>query len=118
MKHINIIFISFAVVRTVGAWSPGLKSRTGIIARSQRTAMASSTMLGYRDGAPDTTTIATPSKDEIQTNDSTISTDPTPYLIHKGRAVSMIKRCVAIEGLSLSRGWTPQATEAFKLAIG
>ena len=29
----------------------------------------------------------------------------------------MIKRCVAVEGLSLSKGWTPQATEAFKLAI-
>jgi len=117
MKHINIIFISFAVVRTVGAWSPGLKPHTSIIARSQRTAMASSTMLGYRDGAHDTTTIAAPSKEDIQTS-NVVSTDPTPYLIHKGRAVSMIKRCVAIEGLSLSRGWTPQATEAFKLAIG
>ena len=41
----------------------------------------------------------------------------SPYLIHKGRAVVMIKRCVSIEGLSLSSGWTPQATECFKLAI-
>jgi hypothetical protein len=29
----------------------------------------------------------------------------------------MIKRCVAIEGLCISKGWVPQATEAFKLAI-
>ncbi len=40
------------------------------------------------------------------------------YLIHKGRAVDMIKRCVSIEGLSLAKGWTPQATQAFMLAIG
>lgn len=39
------------------------------------------------------------------------------HLIHKGRAVSMIKRCVAVEGLSISKGWMPHATAAFKLAI-
>ena len=39
------------------------------------------------------------------------------YLIHKGRATDMIKRCVSIEGLSLSKGWTSQATQAFQLAI-
>lgn len=41
----------------------------------------------------------------------------SPYLIHKGRATDMIKRCVSIEGLSLSKGWTTQATQAFQLAI-
>lgn len=41
----------------------------------------------------------------------------SPYVIHKGRATDMIKRCVSIEGLSLSKGWTPQATQAFQLAI-
>ncbi len=46
------------------------------------------------------------------------SADTSSYLIHKGRAVDMIKRCVAIEGLCLSRGWTSQATQAFKIAIG
>jgi len=53
-----------------------------------------------------------------QTNDDN-DTDTTvsPYFIHKGRAVSMIKRCVSIEGLSIASGWTPQATEAFKVAI-
>lgn len=45
------------------------------------------------------------------------ATDSSTYLIHKGRAVNMIKRCVAIEGLSMSDGWTPQATEAFSLAV-
>ncbi len=39
------------------------------------------------------------------------------HLIHRGRAVSMIKRCVAVEGLSLSKGWMPHATTAFTLAI-
>ena len=34
------------------------------------------------------------------------ATDSSTYLIHKGRAVNMIKRCVAIEGLSMSDGWT------------
>jgi len=29
----------------------------------------------------------------------------------------MIKRCVSVEGLNLSTGWTPQATQAFQLAI-
>ena len=46
------------------------------------------------------------------------SANTSPYLIHKGRAVDMIKRCVAIEGLSLSKGWTTQATQAFIIAIG
>ena len=41
----------------------------------------------------------------------------SPYVIHRGRATDMIKRCVSIEGLTLSKGWTPQATRAFKIAI-
>lgn len=45
------------------------------------------------------------------------TTKPSTYLIHKGRATDMIKRCVAVEGLSLSTGWTPQASQAFQLAI-
>jgi len=49
--------------------------------------------------------------------DAATDTDSSTYLIHKGRAVNMIKRCVAIEGLSMSNGWTPQATEAFTLAV-
>ena len=43
--------------------------------------------------------------------------DAATYLIHEGNAIKMIKRCVAIEGLSVSDGWTPQATEAFSLAV-
>ena len=50
-------------------------------------------------------------------DDNDIDTTVSPYLVHKGRAVSMIKRCVSIEGLSVAIGWTPQATEAFKVAI-
>jgi hypothetical protein len=46
------------------------------------------------------------------------SSNNISYLIHEGRAVDMIKRCVSIEGLSLSKGWTAQATQAFELAIG
>lgn len=46
------------------------------------------------------------------------SSNNLSYLIHEGRAVDMIKRCVSIEGLSLSKGWTAQATQAFELAIG
>eukprot|EP00984_Skeletonema_dohrnii_P019261 scaffold9177_cov67-Skeletonema_dohrnii-CCMP3373.AAC.2 len=45
------------------------------------------------------------------------ATDASTYLIHKGRAIKMIKRSVAIEGLSVSDGWTPQASEAFSLAV-
>ena len=50
-------------------------------------------------------------------DDNDIDTTVSPHLVHKGRAVSMIKRCVSIEGLSVAIGWTPQATEAFKVAI-
>lgn len=46
-----------------------------------------------------------------------VATDSSTYLIHTGHAIKMIKRCVAIEGLSVSDGWTPQATEAFSLAV-
>jgi len=53
----------------------------------------------------------------LVTPDAAAATNSSAYLIHKGDAVNMIKRCVAIEGLSMSEGWTPQATEAFSLAI-
>ena len=49
--------------------------------------------------------------------DADAATDTQTHLIHKGRAVNMIKRCVAIEGLTLSHGWTSQASEAFTLAV-
>lgn len=51
------------------------------------------------------------------TTDNDVSIGSPLHLIHKGRAVSMIKRCVAVEGLSISKGWTPHATDAFQLAI-
>lgn len=50
-------------------------------------------------------------------NDAAEPSSSSPYVIHKGRAIDMIKRCVSIEGLSLSKGWTVQATQAFQLAI-
>ena len=76
--------------------------------------------IGVLDGSTDPTKNYT-TKD-TQTNihdndDINIDTITSPYLVHKGRAVSMIKRCVSIEGLSIATGWTPQATEAFKVAI-
>jgi hypothetical protein len=51
------------------------------------------------------------------TDSYSIDANSTSYLIHKGRAIDMIKKCVSIEGLSISKGWMPQATEAFKLAV-
>ncbi len=54
---------------------------------------------------------------DAQVADADTATDDSTYLIHKGRAVNMIKRCVALEGLSLSNGWSNQATEAFTLAV-
>eukprot|EP00571_Detonula_confervacea_P015362 CAMPEP_0172303390 /NCGR_PEP_ID=MMETSP1058-20130122/4925_1 /TAXON_ID=83371 /ORGANISM="Detonula confervacea, Strain CCMP 353" /LENGTH=441 /DNA_ID=CAMNT_0013014175 /DNA_START=153 /DNA_END=1475 /DNA_ORIENTATION=- len=84
--------------------------------------MDSSTVLRISNAPylPDIDLLAPTSTAIPSTNTTTksgVSTNPPSYLIHKGRAVLMIKRCVAVEGLSLSKGWTPQATEAFKLAI-
>jgi len=53
----------------------------------------------------------------IHDNDDNNNDTISQYLVHQGRAVSMIKRCISIEGLSIATGWTPQATEAFKVAI-
>lgn len=58
-----------------------------------------------------------PAVDAVADADTAAATDDSTYLIHKGRAVNMIKRCVALEGLSLSNGWTNQATQAFTLAV-
>ena len=59
--------------------------------------------------------------DDVQSKErlanANVAADSLTYLIHTGRAIKMIKRCVAIEGLSVSDGWTPQATEAFSLAV-
>lgn len=74
------------------------------------------------DVNPRNTSIVAPLTDSVPSTDTKTKSGNTmvdaPYfIIHKGKAVDMIKRCVAIEGLSLSTGWTPQATEAFKIAI-
>mmetsp|Transcript_17889 Transcript_17889/g.25350 ORF Transcript_17889/g.25350 Transcript_17889/m.25350 type:complete len:492 (+) Transcript_17889:104-1579(+) len=55
--------------------------------------------------------------DDVQAKERHVAADSSTYLIHTGHAIKMIKRCVAIEGLSVSDGWTPQATEAFSLAV-
>ncbi|KAL7553416.1 hypothetical protein ACHAWF_016698 [Thalassiosira exigua] len=88
---------------------------------SRSQGMDSSTVLAISnapflpDVVPPTITIppyASPESDITFAN-----SDESSYLIHKGRAVDMIKRCVSIEGLSLCTGWTRQATDAFKIAI-
>ena len=65
----------------------------------------------------DTTTDTQTNIHDNDDNDTIDITIISPYLVHNGKAVSMIKRCVSIEGLSVASGWTPQATEAFKVAI-
>jgi len=106
------------------AWTCPLLKSTTSIARSRRTAMEQSTALAIShtpflpdiDVSPSESTITVIPRTHTKTS-STESTDQSTYLVHKGRAVDMIKRCVCIEGLTLSKGWTPQATEAFKIAI-
>ena len=58
-----------------------------------------------------------PKNVDVAIPDAVNATESSTYLIHEGRAIKMIKRCVAIEGLSVSNDWTPQATEAFSLAV-
>eukprot|EP00978_Attheya_sp_CCMP212_P047027 scaffold421188_cov47-Attheya_sp.AAC.17 len=39
------------------------------------------------------------------------------FLIHKGRSVDMIRRSPSLAGLTLCKGWSPTATEAFRTAV-
>jgi hypothetical protein len=102
MKPIKLFILLLS--HQTSAWVPSIKCDRGIGARTCEL---------YHSA------IAQDAGDaSLSLNVQAKSTELTsPYLIHKGRATDMIKRCVSIEGLSLSRGWTPQATKAFQLAI-
>ena len=114
----SLLIISFAALTSKStAWTSSC-----INARTTTLPIGSSTMLRVSNASsflhdidPLPTESTASSHHNIGSADQVESL--SPYLIHKGRAVVMIKRCVSIEGLSLSTGWTPQATECFKLAI-
>lgn len=130
MKYNILLIFSLSVIGS-DAWSrPATKLKThNGIAQSLANDLALRTTLRVSHAQflpdidvatkPTTTSIAIPntSTTDTKANDDA-DVDTFTYLIHKGRAVDMIKRCVSVEGLSLSKGWTPQATEAFKIAIG
>lgn len=102
MRCMRPIIYSVAAVTCVQSFTS--------IAHSRRAAMSSSSSTTLRiASAPMLPEMGTmiPSSASVPVADAV-----SPYLIHKGRAVDMIKRCVSVEGLSVSKGWTPQATEA------
>ena len=128
MRYIHYIVICMSVVKYACAWSssphPMLLTSihhtklsaidTNIYTRTHtKSTSPSSTMLLVSTSLPHTDDALIDNRESTEISSDTIS----PYLIHNGRAVAMIKRCVSVEGLSLSRGWTPQATQAFELAI-
>jgi hypothetical protein len=116
MRRIKPLFISLWGGR------PLLKSYSTVDPTTQRSIIDPSVVLKISN-APSLSNINVSHTDKLQRKGATkpsdyASADTSSYLIHKGRAVDMIKRCVAIEGLSLSKGWTTQATQAFMIAIG
>lgn len=133
MKYNILLIFSLSAVASE-AWShPTTKLKTyRRITQSQRTptdviSLTTALRVSNAHVLPDIDVITKPTTSIAIPNTSTTTTaktndnadvDTSTYLIHKGRAVDMIKRCVSVEGLSLSKGWTPQATEAFKIAIG
>jgi len=120
MRYIQSLIISFATLTSKStAWISSC-----INARTTTLPIGSSTMLRVSNASsflhdinPLIRTESTASSYHNIIGSADQVGSISPYLIHKGRAVVMIKRCVSIEGLSLSTGWTPQATECFKLAI-
>ena len=113
MKSIKPIILLLTAV-FCNAWvhhkMPKVKSHSR---RSHLTLFVASNIASMVDSGaidPKSVIIIRPSLDTSDTEDGR-------YLVHTGRAVNMIKRCVALEGLSVSTGWTPQATAAFKIAI-
>ena len=123
MKYNILLIFSLSAVASE-AWShPTTKLKTyRRITQSQRTptdvvALTTALWVSNAHFLTDIDVTTKPTTSMAIPNTST-TVDTSTYLIHKGRAVDMIKRCVSVEGLSLSKGWTPQATEAFKIAIG
>ncbi|KAG7343859.1 hypothetical protein IV203_021867 [Nitzschia inconspicua] len=42
---------------------------------------------------------------------------PEHYVVHTGRSADMIKRSPALSGITLCKGWSPSATDAFRRAV-
>jgi hypothetical protein len=45
------------------------------------------------------------------------TTSPQQFLVHKGRSAAMIRRSPSLCGVTLYKGWTEQATQAFCDAV-
>jgi hypothetical protein len=109
MRHIKPLFISL--------WGrPSLKSQSAVDP-TQRSMMDPTRVLKISN-FPTLPDIDVSHGDRAIPPRTDAKSSSSSYLIHKGRAVEMIKRCVSIEGLTLSKGWTAEATQAFMLAIG
>jgi len=108
MRHIKPLFISL--------WGrPSLKSQSAVDP-TQRSMMDPTRVLKISN-FPTLPDIDVSHGDRAIPPRTDAKSSSSSYLIHKGRAVEMIKRCVSIEGLTLSKGWTAEATQAFMLAI-
>lgn len=123
MRYFKSLIFSLTSVNTTSAWNsrPQLRIRKNACYSTSSTtstlqAMSNSPFLPDTNHLVLTSSVFSTISTETE-NYANASVKSHLHLIHKGRAVSMIKRCVAVEGLCLSKGWTPCTTAAFKIAI-